>query len=78
MRVLPTTMLFAAGPRGQLASFTSSYCAQATIRMCVLLSIFSSFFNNTPMVSLLLPIIKDWARLRGFPPSWCRMASAPA
>jgi hypothetical protein len=46
--------------------------------MCVLLSIFSSFFNNTPMVSLLLPIIKDWARLRGFPPSWCRIAPAPA
>lgn len=31
--------------------------------------VLSAFFNNTPIVALLIPITQDWARTRGFSPS---------
>ncbi|RYG66006.1 hypothetical protein EON64_10730 [archaeon] len=30
--------------------------------VCFLLSI---FFNNTPLVAILMPVVKDWGRMRG-------------
>lgn len=39
------------------------------LRMQSLVFVLSGFFNNTPIVALLLPITRDWARSRGFAPS---------
>ncbi|CAM9687953.1 unnamed protein product [Heterosigma akashiwo] len=39
------------------------------LRMQSLCYLISGFFNNTPIVALLIPITRDWARQRGFAPS---------
>ncbi|KAG5185612.1 citrate transporter-domain-containing protein [Tribonema minus] len=36
------------------------------VRVCLLVFFLSAWFNNTPLVALFIPIIKDWARMRGF------------
>jgi len=41
----------------------------ALLRLCSLGLAFSGFFNNTPLVALLMPILRDWARGRNFAPS---------
>lgn len=38
-------------------------------RLMLLCFALSAFLNNTPLVALLIPITRDWARARGFPPS---------
>lgn len=38
-------------------------------RLCTLCFSISGFLNNTPVVALLTPITRDWARTRGFSPS---------
>ena len=38
-------------------------------RMMCLCFVLSAFLNNTPVVALLIPITRDWARARGFSPS---------
>mmetsp|Transcript_73447 Transcript_73447/g.215412 ORF Transcript_73447/g.215412 Transcript_73447/m.215412 type:complete len:734 (-) Transcript_73447:43-2244(-) len=38
----------------------------ATFRLCVTGMALSGFLNNTPLVALLLPIVRDWARSRRF------------
>lgn len=38
-------------------------------RMMVMTSAVSAFFNNTPIVLMLTPIVKNWAVKRGFSPS---------
>lgn len=35
------------------------------VRMYTVCFILSMFFNNTPLVAILLPVIKDWSRMRG-------------
>jgi hypothetical protein len=37
----------------------------AKIRMFVTCFALSIFFNNTPLVAILLPVVKDWGRVRG-------------
>ncbi|CAM9739430.1 unnamed protein product, partial [Discosporangium mesarthrocarpum] len=39
------------------------------VRMMALCFFLSAFLNNTPVVALLIPITRDWARTRGFSPS---------
>ncbi len=39
------------------------------VRMMSLCFVLSAFLNNTPVVALLIPITRDWARARGFSPS---------
>lgn len=41
----------------------------ARFRICILMYSLSGFFNNTPLVALMIPIVRDWARSRGFAPS---------
>jgi Na+/H+ antiporter NhaD/arsenite permease-like protein len=41
----------------------------AMLRLMLMSFLFSSIFNNTPIVAILLPITRDWARSRGFAPS---------
>ena len=43
--------------------------SMALFRLMLLSFLFSSIFNNTPIVAILLPITRDWARSRGFAPS---------
>mmetsp|Transcript_35363 Transcript_35363/g.82670 ORF Transcript_35363/g.82670 Transcript_35363/m.82670 type:complete len:786 (+) Transcript_35363:136-2493(+) len=43
---------------------SGEYMARA--RLCLTGFAASGFLNNTPLVALLLPIIRDWARSRGF------------
>eukprot|EP00960_Hanusia_phi_P037983 753231-Hanusia_phi.AAC.1 len=38
-------------------------------RLCTMCFFLSALLNNTPVVALLTPITRDWARTRGFPPS---------
>jgi len=38
----------------------------ARLRLCLVGFSLSGFLNNTPLVALLLPIVRDWARARGF------------
>lgn len=38
-------------------------------RLCIFVFFISGFLNNTPVVALLTPITRDWARTRGFFPS---------
>lgn len=38
-------------------------------RLMILCFVLSAFLNNTPVVALLIPITRDWARARGFSPS---------
>lgn len=38
-------------------------------RLMSLCFVLSAFLNNTPVVALLIPITRDWARARGFSPS---------
>lgn len=35
------------------------------LRMYITCFILSIFFNNTPLVAILLPVVKDWGRMRG-------------
>ena len=35
------------------------------VRMYVTCFCLSIFFNNTPLVAILLPVVKDWSRMRG-------------
>mmetsp|Transcript_10053 Transcript_10053/g.15124 ORF Transcript_10053/g.15124 Transcript_10053/m.15124 type:complete len:720 (-) Transcript_10053:28-2187(-) len=39
------------------------------LRMMTMTYILSAFLNNTPIVAALIPVTKDWARMRGFAPS---------
>jgi di/tricarboxylate transporter len=41
----------------------------AILRMAVPLGGLSAFFNNTPIVSIFMPIVKDWANKHGISPS---------
>ncbi|CAN0127521.1 unnamed protein product [Pylaiella littoralis] len=43
--------------------------AAGLLRLMGLAFLLSAFLNNTPVVALLIPITKDWAATRGFPPS---------
>ena len=36
-------------------------------RMYITCFMLSIFFNNTPLVSILLPVVKDWGRMRKIP-----------
>eukprot|EP00928_Gymnodinium_smaydae_P072117 TRINITY_DN55537_c0_g1_i1.p1 TRINITY_DN55537_c0_g1~~TRINITY_DN55537_c0_g1_i1.p1 ORF type:complete len:695 (+),score=169.61 TRINITY_DN55537_c0_g1_i1:157-2241(+) len=38
----------------------------ARLRLCSVGFLLSGFLNNTPLVALLMPIVRDWARARGF------------
>lgn len=38
-------------------------------RLMALCFVLSALLNNTPVVALLIPITRDWARARGFSPS---------
>ncbi len=38
-------------------------------RMVVPVTALSAFLNNTPIVAMFLPAVRDWAQRRGFPPS---------
>ncbi|RYG66003.1 hypothetical protein EON64_10715 [archaeon] len=35
------------------------------MRMYAVCFLLSTFFNNTPLVAILLPVVKDWGRMRG-------------
>lgn len=37
----------------------------AMIRMYTACFALSIFFNNTPLVAILIPVVKDWGRVRG-------------
>jgi len=50
--------------RGLLGSETSQF--SALLRLCTAGMALSGFLNNTPLVALLIPIVRDWARGRGF------------
>jgi len=50
--------------RGLLGSNTSE--RSALLRLCTAGMALSGFLNNTPLVALLIPIVRDWARARGF------------
>lgn len=39
------------------------------VRMLLLVNSLSAFFNNTPLVALMMPIVRDWARKNNFPRS---------
>ena len=41
----------------------------AKARMYITCFILSIFFNNTPLVAILLPVVRDWARMRKIPVS---------
>jgi di/tricarboxylate transporter len=43
--------------------------AAAQLRLMVPVAGASAFINNTPLVAMLLPEVRDWARLRGVAPS---------
>ncbi len=49
---------------GLRTSFTAGL-----LRLMCLAFLLSAFLNNTPVVALLIPITKDWARTRGFSPA---------
>lgn len=38
-------------------------------RFLLLVNVLSAFFNNTPLVALMMPIVRDWARKNNFPRS---------
>eukprot|EP00928_Gymnodinium_smaydae_P095517 TRINITY_DN8236_c0_g2_i1.p1 TRINITY_DN8236_c0_g2~~TRINITY_DN8236_c0_g2_i1.p1 ORF type:complete len:674 (+),score=42.37 TRINITY_DN8236_c0_g2_i1:120-2141(+) len=40
--------------------------AGARLRLCIVAMSMSAFMNNTPLVALLMPIVRDWARSRQF------------
>jgi len=50
--------------RGLLGQRTSE--RGAVVRLCATGMVLSGFLNNTPLVALLMPIVRDWARKRGF------------
>lgn len=39
------------------------------VRMMIVVNILSAFLNNTPLVAMMMPILRDWARSQGFAPS---------
>mmetsp|Transcript_36434 Transcript_36434/g.104793 ORF Transcript_36434/g.104793 Transcript_36434/m.104793 type:complete len:679 (+) Transcript_36434:67-2103(+) len=41
----------------------------ARARICLVMFLLSGLFNNTPLVALIIPIIREWARSREFAPS---------
>mmetsp|Transcript_16649 Transcript_16649/g.41922 ORF Transcript_16649/g.41922 Transcript_16649/m.41922 type:complete len:687 (+) Transcript_16649:83-2143(+) len=41
----------------------------ARARICLVMFLFSGLFNNTPLVAMIIPIIREWARSREFAPS---------
>ncbi|MCM8537350.1 MAG: SLC13 family permease [Lentisphaeraceae bacterium] len=43
--------------------------SSAILRMALPLGGLSAFFNNTPIVSIFMPIVKDWANKNGISPS---------
>lgn len=60
---------------GVIAS-TASQCLgensserMALLRFCAVVFLFGGVMNNTPLVALLMPVIRDWCRERGFAPS---------
>ncbi len=42
---------------------------RALARMIVSVTSFSAFLNNTPIVAMFLPAVRDWTHRKGFPPS---------
>lgn len=49
---------------GLRTSFTWGF-----LRLMALTLFISAFLNNTPVVALLIPVTRDWARTRGFSPA---------
>jgi len=47
----------------------NSSSRQAVLRLSMPLMSLSAFFNNTPIVSIFLPIVRDWSIKRGISPS---------
>lgn len=41
----------------------------ARARICIVMFVLSGLFNNTPLVALIIPIVRDWARSRDLAPS---------
>lgn len=48
---------------------TPKSVAVAQLRMMVPVTALSAFVNNTPLVAMMLPEVRDWARARGVAPS---------
>ena len=42
---------------------------RSLVRMMLPVTGFSAFLNNTPIVAMFLPAVREWARRRGLPPS---------
>ena len=47
----------------------STHLKQALVRLMISTSLLSAFFNNTPLVALLVPVTRDWSRGQGVAPS---------
>jgi di/tricarboxylate transporter len=56
------------GTVSQCLGENSSECV-ALLRFCAVVFVFGGVMNNTPLVALLMPVIRDWCRERGFAPS---------
>lgn len=52
----------------QVFGLRTSY-TMGLLRLMGLTTILSAFLNNTPVVALLIPITRDWAKTRGFSPA---------
>jgi len=62
--------------RARVIDSTASQCLgensserMALLRFCGVVFLFGGVMNNTPLVALLMPVIRDWCRERGFAPS---------
>jgi len=62
--------------RAQVVGRISQYCLGektsmqvARVRFCLLVFVLGWFMPNVPLIALLMPIIRDWARKRSFAPS---------
>ena len=53
----------------RLAFGSRGYVWFGKLRMYVTCFALSIFFNNTPLVAILLPVVKDWGKMRGIPSS---------
>ncbi|KAJ1438555.1 hypothetical protein B484DRAFT_416185 [Ochromonadaceae sp. CCMP2298] len=52
-----------------LKVFGDSDRTMGLLKMSAVTIVISAFFNNTPVVFMLIPIIRDWARSKGYAPS---------
>jgi di/tricarboxylate transporter len=43
--------------------------AAAQVRVTAPVAVFSAFLNNTPIVAMLIPAVRDWAKRQNLPPS---------